>query len=87
MPNDGGDAVRPTTWCYHRVVSELTTPVAHDLAAVAHMSDAIAIMCLGKIVELSAAAEVALRPKHPYTQALFSGALPLDPGSTGRRSS
>ena len=55
--------------------------IAHDLAAVAHMSDTIAVMYLGKIVELGAAADVALRPKHPYTQALFSAALPLDPGA------
>ena len=54
--------------------------IAHDLAAVAHMSHVIAVMYLGKIVELGAAADVALRPKHPYTQALFSAALPLDPG-------
>jgi oligopeptide/dipeptide ABC transporter ATP-binding protein len=53
--------------------------IAHDLAAVAHMSHTIAVMYLGKIVEAGAAAEVALRPKHPYTQALFSAALPLDP--------
>jgi oligopeptide/dipeptide ABC transporter ATP-binding protein len=54
--------------------------IAHDLAAVAHMSHAIAVMYLGKFVEFGRAAEVALRPKHPYTQALFSAALPLMPG-------
>ena len=54
--------------------------IAHDLAAVAHMSHTIAVMYLGQIVELGAAADVALAPRHPYTQALFSAALPLDPG-------
>jgi oligopeptide/dipeptide ABC transporter ATP-binding protein len=54
--------------------------IAHDLAAVAHMSQTIAVMYLGRIVELGAAADVARRPKHPYTKALFSAALPLHPG-------
>ena len=44
------------------------------------MSNAIAVMYLGKIVEVGIAADVALRPRHPYTQALFSAALPLTPG-------
>jgi len=52
--------------------------IAHDLAAVAHMSHTIAVMYLGKIVESGAAAEVALAPQHPYTRALFAAALPID---------
>jgi oligopeptide transport system ATP-binding protein len=52
--------------------------IAHDLAAVAHMSHAIAVMYLGRIVEQGPADAVALEPKHPYTQALFAAALPID---------
>ena len=53
--------------------------IAHDLAAVAHMSQAIAVMYLGRIVEIGDAATIAADPKHPYTQALFSAALPAHP--------
>jgi len=53
--------------------------IAHDLAAVAHMSHSIAVMYLGQLVEYGPAKTVATDPKHPYTQALFSAALPSHP--------
>jgi oligopeptide transport system ATP-binding protein len=53
--------------------------IAHDLAAVAHMSHVIAVMYLGRIVEMGESSRVATSPQHPYTQALFAAALPAHP--------
>jgi oligopeptide/dipeptide ABC transporter ATP-binding protein len=53
--------------------------IAHDLAAVAHMSHEIVVMYLGQVVESGEARALVRAPKHPYTEALFSAALPSHP--------
>ena len=59
--------------------------IAHDLAVVKHVSDRIAVMYLGEVVETADAHQIYESPRHPYTQALISAIPVPDPGARSNR--
>lgn len=59
--------------------------ISHDLSVIRHIADRVAVMYLGKLVELGTKEEVFERPKHPYTQALLSSIPVPDPRASRER--
>ncbi|MEX2519281.1 MAG: oligopeptide/dipeptide ABC transporter ATP-binding protein [Paracoccaceae bacterium] len=59
--------------------------VTHDLAVVGHVSDRVAVMYLGQVVEIAPTRTLFARPRHPYTEALLSAAPEPTPGRAANR--
>jgi oligopeptide/dipeptide ABC transporter ATP-binding protein len=59
--------------------------ISHDLAVIGSVSERVAVMYLGSIVETGPTRQILARPQHPYTAALLAAVLRIDPGAPRRR--